>query len=413
VATGDFDSGSVVSTTAVASSDIVYSFDGDWASDEFWGAFAPYDYFSLFDRERRTLSQDLRWLSAGTAQDGGFGWIAGLYVLDLDEDNRQRDEFEGELLRPVLSSQYSATNLAAYGEAEVRLGERTVLSGGLRVERRTTDYEDSDGASFDPADTMFGGHVSVTYELQQNSTAYVTASRGYKAGGFNIGALVPDDRRTFEPEYLWNLETGLRHADAARHYSIDLAAFYMWRQDQQVATSFQLIPGDPLSYVFFTDNAASGRNYGLEATVSWKPVESVELRAAAGWLETEYLDYHYGDRDLDGRDQSHAPNWQYSLAAEWHGRSGLSARVDLNGSDAFYFDASHDQRSDPYALVNLKAGYEHGSWQAYVWARNVFDEDYAVRGFFFALEPPDFPDKLYVHRGDPRSVGITVEWRLR
>src|SRR5678815_365883 len=223
--------------------------------DRFWGAFAPYDYFSLFDRERRTLSQDLRWLSAGTAQDGGFGWIAGLYVLDLDEDNRQRDEFEGELLRPVLSSQYSATNLAAYGEAEVRLGERTVLSGGLRVERRTTDYEDSDGARFDPADTMLGGHVSMTYELQQNSTAYVTASRGYKAGGFNIGALVPDDRRTFEPEYLWNLETGLRRADAARHYSIDLAAFYMWRQDQQVATSFQLIPGDTLSYVFFTDNA--------------------------------------------------------------------------------------------------------------------------------------------------------------
>ncbi len=413
VATGAFDRGSLVSTTAVASSDIVYSFDGDWASDEYWGEFAPYDYFSRFDRERRTLSQDLRWLSASSAQSGGFGWIAGLYVLDLDEDNRQRDEFEGELLRPLLSSQYSATNLAAYGEAEVRLGQRTVLSGGLRVESRTTDYEDSDGARFDPADTMLGGHVSMTYELQKQSTAYVTASRGYKAGGFNIGALVPDDRRTFEPEYLWNLETGLRHVDDARHYSLDLAAFYMWRQDQQVATSFQLVPGDPLSYVFFTDNAASGRNYGLETTASWKPVESLQLQAALGWLETEYLDYHYGDRNLDGREQSHAPNWQYSLAAQWHGGSGFSARVDLSGSDSFYYDASHDQRSDPYTLVNLKLGYEHGSWAAYVWGRNVFDESYALRGFYFGLEPPDFPDKLYVHRGDPRSVGITVEWRLR
>jgi len=87
---------------------------------------------------------------------------------------------------------------------------------------------------------MLGGHASLTYEPRKHTSYYVTASRGYKAGGFNIGALVPDDRRTFEPEYLWNLETGLRRADAARHYSIDLAAFYMWRQDQQVASSFQL-----------------------------------------------------------------------------------------------------------------------------------------------------------------------------
>ena len=63
--------------------------------------------------------------------------------------------------------------------------------------------------------------------------------------------------------------------------------------------------------------------------------------------------------------------------------------------------------------MNLKLGYEHGSWAAYVWGRNVFDESYALRGFYFGLEPPDFPDKLYVHRGDPRSVGITLEWRLR
>jgi outer membrane receptor protein involved in Fe transport len=413
VATGAFERGSLVSTTAYASSDIVYSFDGDWASDEYWGEFAPYDYFSRFDRERRTLSQDLRWLSSGNAQDGDSGWIAGLYVLDLDEDNRQRDEYEGELLRPILTSRYSAANLAAYGEVERRLGQRTVLAGGLRVERRTTDYRDSDGARFDPSDTMFGGHVSLTYEPRKDTSYYVTASRGYKAGGFNIGALVPDDRRTFEPEYLWNLETGLKRRDAAGRYSFDLAAFYMWREQQQVATSFQLDPGDPLSYVFFTDNAASGRNYGLEATTSWKPADSLELQATLGWLETEYLDYRYGDRDLDGREQAHAPSWQYSLSAQWNGVRGFMARVDVSGSDAFYFDASHDQRSDPYTLVNLKAGYAHGAWAAYVWGRNVFDESYALRGFYFGLEPPDFPDRLYVHRGDPRSFGVTLEWRMR
>jgi outer membrane receptor protein involved in Fe transport len=62
--------------------------------------------------------------------------------------------------------------------------------------------------------------------------------------------------------------------------------------------------------------------------------------------------------------------------------------------------------------VNLKAGYSGERWSAYAWGRNVFDENYAVRGFYFGLEPPDYADKLYVQRGDPRSAGVTFEWRL-
>ena len=101
------------------------------------------------------------------------------------------------------------------------------------------------------------------------------------------------------------------------------------------------------------------------------------------------------------------------MSAQWKGTAGWLARADVNGSDAFYFDASNDQRSKPYTLVNLKAGYEARRWAAYLWSRNVFDENYAVRGYYFGLEPPNFPDKLYVHRGDPRSYGVSVEWRLR
>ena len=83
----------------------------------------------------------------------------------------------------------------------------------------------------------------------------------------------------------------------------------MWRDDQQVATSFQVDPGDPLSYVFYTDNAASGRNYGLEATARLAAASTpLECRARSGCCETEYIDYRYGDRDLDGRDQAHAPS---------------------------------------------------------------------------------------------------------
>jgi iron complex outermembrane recepter protein len=410
---GDLGAATLQSTTAVARSDIVYSFDGDWGNNAYWGIYAPYDYFSRYGRQRRTASEDLRLVSRSSADDGGFGWVAGVYALRLDEDNDQRDYFAQEPMHPPLLSRYAATNLAIYTEAELRVAPLVTLSGGLRAETRSADYSDTDGAKFSPRDDMWGGHLSLRGPLSGPASWYATVSRGYKAGGFNIGKFVPADRRQFAPEYLWNVESGLRFADPRSALQAQVALFYMWREQEQVATSFQLDPGDPLSYVFYTDNAAQGRNYGLESSLEWRPSGVLSLGATLGLLRSEYLDYHYGDRNLDGRAQAHAPNYQYSVSAQLGRDTGWMARADLTACAAFYFDASNDQRSKPYRLVNLKAGYVGERWSAYAWGRNVFDQVYAVRGFYFGLEPPDYPDKLYTQRGDPRVAGITFEWRLR
>ena len=98
----------------------------------------------------------------------------------------------------------------------------------------------------------------------------------------------------------------------------------MWREDQQVATSFQLDPGDPLSYVFYTDNAAQRPQlWRRRRPASWQALPSLTLGATLGLLQTEYIGYSYGDRDLDGRAQAHAPEYQYSLVRAVGRRPGL------------------------------------------------------------------------------------------
>ena len=90
------------------------------------------------------------------------------------------------------------------------------------------------------------------------------------------------------------------------------------------------------------------------------------------------------------------------------------ARVDLAAVDDFYFDVPpNNQRADAYALAHVKAGYEAQTWAVYLWSRNVFDEDYAVRGFYFGNEPPDFESKRYVQLGEPRQIGVSVKWSLK
>lgn len=394
------------STTALSRSAIDYGFDGDWSFDP------TYDFTSRFDRRHDTLSQDLRWLSATDVHGGDrWSWLTGAYALRVAEGNAQLDLYNGDLFRQ-LDSDYDALTLALYGQLERRLSARWILSAALRFERRAADYADSDGIAASPTDRMWGGQLSLERRLE-SGIVYLTLGRGFKAGGFNIGAVVPADRLEYRPEGLNSLELGWKAATPDGRLRWQAALFQMRRTDQQVSTSVQVDPGDPLSFIYLTDNAARGENSGAELSLQWRPDARWSIDASVGLLRARFLEYRRDATDLAGRQQAHAPNWQYALALERRFAPGWFLRADVQGMDAFYFSESHEQRSRPYTLVHLRAGLERGPWRASLWIRNAFNRFYAHRGFYFGNEPPDFPDRLYVQPGDPRQVGLTVtrEWR--
>ena len=403
----------VVSRSAFSDTRSVYSFDADWGNDRDWGVYGPYDYFQRFDRERRTLSQDLRLVSRESMEQGAdFAWLAGAYAMRADEEVEQHDVYNGATVVDM-ASDFRSTNLALYGEVEWRMTSKTVLTAGARGEHRGAEYADTNGAAFSPDATMAGGSLSLRYEHSQTKRAYLTLSRGYKAGGFNIGSFVPADKRDFDSEILHSIELGFKAENADRTVGGDVALFYMRRNDQQVQTGEQLEPGNPGSFVLYTDNAARGENYGVEGTLRWRPAPQLLLDVRAAMLETRYLGYRIGERDLDGREQAHAPQFQYDVGLEYSDARGWFTRVDFAGLDDFYFDVSHDERAPARVLTHLKGGYSGKHWRAEVWVRNLFDRYYSQRGFYFGNEPPEYTPTRYVQAGDSRHVGVTVAYSFR
>jgi len=398
------------SITALADSDIEFSFDADWGNDDSWSP-VTYDYISISDRKRRTLSQEFR--------INGDRWLAGVYAMRLDDEldtfnwGDYYDPFYdfADGLNATFASDYSATNLAAFGQYEFELSEVTRLNVGLRVERRSTQYDDTDGLIESPSESMWGGELSLSHDHSESVTSFITLSRGYKAGGFNLG-LVPDDRREFGAEQMWNLEAGVKSSWLDRHLQVNASLFHSRRDDQQVRTSFQLDPGDPASFVFFTDNAAEGETLGFEAELRWFPNEAWELYATLGLLDATFDKFETPQVNLDGRAQAHAPDYSYAVGGRYTHPTGFFARVDVTARDAFFYDVSHDQKSQSYELANARVGYDAESWSVQLWARNLFDRVYTVRVFYFGNEPPDFPATLYTRFGDPRQLGITFDMRF-
>jgi outer membrane receptor protein involved in Fe transport len=402
------DAVSLRSVTTVADANIGFSYDGDWGNETYWGVNGPYDFTEQIDRQRRNISQDLRFASRNREQGG---WVAGVYALHMDEDYSLLDLYNADIYRTIQST-YQALSLAAYGQVDRDLTPTLNLSVGLRVERRDAKYHDSNQLVQDPVDTMVGGHIALTRAMGELQSVYLALTRGYKAGGINTGALVPDSLRGFDPEFLWNLEGGWRVHSADRRFSANTSIFYMRRFDQQVSGSVQYNPEDPLSFILLTDNASRGENFGLESQLGWQATESLRIGATLGLLRARFLDYTLGDASLNGRDQPYAPRYQAGLTMDWHNRKGFFARADLQAVDGYFFSASHDQRNTPYQLLNLRIGYETDRWTASLWMRNVLDEKYATHGFYFNLEPPDYPAKLYLQAGDPRQVGMRVSFKL-
>ena len=407
----------LTSISAMADSDIDFDFDADWGNDESW---APviYDFISLSDRSRRTLSQEFRLASSETGRifSGTTHWLAGVYVLDLEDEllTINRGEYFdpgfdfADSLDDTFGSAYEAINVAAFGQLDSDLGSATRLSIGLRVERRTTEYTDTAGLQASPSETMTGGDITLSHDHSAALTSFVSLSKGYRAGGFNLG-IVPEDRRDFDAESMWNFEAGIKSSLLDGDIALNVSAFYSRRDDQQVRTSFQLVPGDPASFVFFTDNAAEGRTIGLEAEIRWAIGDTLDVYANVGLLDAEFEEFVTPQVDLSGRAQAHAPDYTLAAGISYRHPGGVFARLDLSARDAFYFDVSHDQVSQPYELANARVGYETGNWSVQLWVRNLFDRHYAVRGFYFGNEPPDFPTRLYTRAGDPRQLGVTFD----
>ena len=402
----------LVSITAAADSDIDFSFDADWGNDDSWAPFV-YDFISTNDRARRTLSQEFR---LGSAAGDGNEWLIGLYALRLEDDLQTLNAgdyddgvFPFSVFAPI-DSRYESTSIALFGQLDRAIGDATRLSAGLRVERRSSDYSDTDGLNAGPSDSMLGGEFTLSHDHTDVVTSFVRLSRGYKAGGFNLG-LVPDDLREFEKEVLWNAEAGVKVYLPDSKVEISTSAFYYDRANQQIRLSFQLNPNDPSSFGFATVNV-DGSSLGLETEVRWLPADAWELYATLGVIDAEIQESQLATFTFPERGAAHAPRYTFSAGVAYSHPSGWFGRIDVTGKDEFYFDVSHPQKSQPHEIVNARLGYDAASWTVQFWARNLFDENYAVRGFFFGNEPPDFPATLYTRAGDPRQIGVTFEKRF-
>jgi iron complex outermembrane receptor protein len=339
---------------------------------------------------------------------------------------------------------------SAFAQATYALSDRTRLTGGIRY---TKDEKDGDmyyllsnlvftpqfvgfPAGLNWADVLKDSWGATTpkfgidHDFTDDVMGYVSATRGFKSGGFNlIGRQAP-----YEPEYLWAYEAGLKTRFADGRATANFGVFQYNYKDMQV--------GKIVNASDVLTNAGEATIRGFEAELRAALGSGVELNAGLSYLDATFDEFFTEDPavnkgtgalgqyagacesrapalgpqgvSLAGCDLRRAPPLSGNIGLQWTGSMAggeVSLRGDYAYKDKHYFTQfNRNAVSQPaYGLLNLRAGWRSADdkWSVTAYMDNVTDKDYylTVLESGIAPSPGLVPQSVM---GAPRTYGLSV-----
>jgi outer membrane receptor protein involved in Fe transport len=419
----------VISLFSHSSSDLEYGFDEDWSYNSICSDYScGYDAYESFDnyiREKKTTTIDFRLLSKAESLifSGSTDWVTGIYFKDQEESLLREWTFDADF-----ESVFDTKNFAIYGQLGTQLNDKLRLTSGLRLEYRQGAYSGSSSFNYDTGERLWGGKIGLEYLMTDDIMIYSLVSRGYKAGGVNSSSSLDLKNRSFDTEYLWNYETGIKADWLDGTLNSQLAIFYQDRRKMQVKQSLVDCSGQgACTFTDYIENAKKGANYGAEMEFRWIALNDVDLYGSLGLLRATFKDYksyshvdvdkyaaNPSPKDLSGHKQAYAPSYQFAFGADIYLTNNITMGIELEGKEEFSLSPRHNARSNRYELLNSHLNYRFGKWSFSLWGRNLNDRDVIVRGFgAFGNDPrKNYALEPYYQYGEPRVIGATAKYSL-
>ncbi|RIK94254.1 MAG: hypothetical protein DCC73_06740 [Proteobacteria bacterium] len=380
----------------------------------------------------KVFSQEFQLASANNEK---LQWVVGAFYLH----EKAEQHFQIFITPLAANIDYPVVNrvdaYALFGQGSYNVSEKLRLTAGLRYsyEKKDADFLNIITDPFGLLTGVPGGGVFVSqsspneswkawtpkfgidYFVNDDVMLYVSATRGFKSGGFNLLG----SGEQFEPEYIWSYEAGFKSMLLEQRLRLNVAAFYYDYTDLQV-NRFNPATGGATTSV---TNAASAEVKGLEAEVLALLAKGLELDMGIAVLDAKYKDFlsanpdapdPFVDQDLSGNTLPRSPKFSLSAGLQYTHDIGNYGSVTLRGEAKYqshiWFDQfnSSDVEEDNYTLLNAFMTFESQDdrWRVQVYGRNLTDKLYrqSVIRATSLIGTLDF-------WGAPRTYGLEVGFR--
>jgi iron complex outermembrane receptor protein len=354
------------------------------------------------DLDQEQFSQELQISGAGFG--GRLDWIGGLFYFREDAEDTQDVPFyqpviaqpDGSFVRVpggfsfVSFISQETESYAAFGQGTWRFDDRWSATVGLRY----TEEEKTLDSSLEGAFVRAPGTVSdswsdlsprfgIEYRVSDRVMTYLSASHGFRSGGFNGRNTSPNPPQSYDPETIWAYELGLKSESENRRLRFNSALFYYDYRD------FQGLTLDSFSGITITvGNIAEVEMYGAEFDLIAKPSEALQLMLAGGYTHHDIAEVSPGAQITIRPDTRliNAPEWTATAAADYSLSAGDAGDIDLHldyswkSAIEFFLPNYPDEGQDAYGVVNARIGFapRGRAWRVEVFGNNLTNEHYRV-----------------------------------
>ena len=286
------------------------------------------------------------------------------------------------------------------------------------------------------SESNFSPLVNAQWDIAADTMAYVSASRGYKSGGFDArsnkpplagGTAATSGTFEFEDEQATTYELGVKSRIAGRA-EIDADVFYTDYKDLQT-TSFDGAIG-------FTVGNGSAKVKGVELEGRWQATQAFRLGGSLAYLDFEWTSYFgqcafgataitagpdTGNCDHSGESNQLAPKFTGTLSGQydWHVGASmmLHAVLDAVYSDSYLLSLNLDPNATQSSYTKLNARLELAGdanrWSAALVGRNLTDKTTLSYAGDTPLASRLFSARSYYGFVDtPRSVSLELRYRF-
>ena len=245
---------------------------------------------------------------------------------------------------------------------------------------------------------------ALDFDVSDNAMAYVSATKGFKSGGFQLG-----DAGSFEPEELWSYEAGIESTLMNNRLRANVGVFSYDYSDLQVV---EFIGG-----VATTSNAGEASVKGIEAEFAFRPTEALDFNATLAYLDAKYDVFFESGEDFSGNRLANSPKWVYSFGAQYSKDLDTGGYFSIRGDYAWRDEVDFKRnnlpqfRADSYRLLNVRATYVTADslWEFSLFGSNLTDERFAtyITVGRSAAGAADINVPVTV-LGEPRQYGVQV-----
>jgi len=378
--------------------------------------FTTYDgQKQLYQRDYKTLSEELRLLST---DQSNLEWLIGAYGLKETQDHNLVYTLGNDWANPAygyfagdypITGKTTTKTLALFGESSYTTQNKFKITAGLRYDREKQEFDydallagGTKGSTSETFNALLP-KLSVSYLDNSKYMPYITISKGYKSGGFN---LQNNQGEKFDPEYTWNYELGLKTNLLDNKVSFNTAIYHIDWTDLQVNASNGID--------FLTTNAGQATSQGIEFELNAKPNNNIEVISSFAYTKSKYDDYNVkATATKPATDFSHkylpfVPKYTAHIGMMYSFDNGVFVNADYRYTGSVYMNNENSLREKSFSLVNAKLGYRQKNYEINLWSKNLFNKKYAT-------VYTDFRESgggLWARAGAPRTFGIEAIYKF-